>query len=69
MVKMALFIVYLVCGNTMCVSTCQVELFLGNCLAVFYCRGHYREAVAPRMKQLKIHFPRLITGWTIRRQK
>ena len=23
----------LVSGNTMCVSTCQVELFLENCLA------------------------------------
>ena len=27
------------CGNTMFVSTCQVELFLGNCLALFYCCG------------------------------
>ena len=29
----------LVCGNTMCVSTCQVEFFsLENCLALFYYR-------------------------------
>ena len=31
--------VYLVCGNTMCVSTWQVELFVENCLSLFYCRG------------------------------
>ena len=34
-----IIVVYLVCGNTMCVSTCQVELFLENCLALFYCCG------------------------------